>query len=70
LIDLDLMVWSNQRLICWLERIGLQDYAGSLSGNGVHGALLMLDRDFHADSLAECMQIPTENLEVTFIYFF
>ena len=56
-------------MIRWLEGIGLKEYAGNLSGNGVHGAILILDCDFHADNLAGSMQIPIENVEVSLFVF-
>ncbi|KAA3678468.1 uncharacterized protein DEA37_0001704 [Paragonimus westermani] len=48
----DLLIWSNERVINWLKQIGLQQYASKLIDSGVHGALMVLDPDFNAASLA------------------
>ncbi|KAF8568747.1 hypothetical protein P879_00881 [Paragonimus westermani] len=48
----DLLIWSNERVISWLKQIGLQQYANKLIDSGVHGALMVLDPDFNAASLA------------------
>ncbi|KAF5405446.1 hypothetical protein PHET_01117 [Paragonimus heterotremus] len=54
----DLLVWSNERVINWLKQIGLQQYASRLVDSGVHGALMVLDPDFNAASLAIILGIP------------
>ena len=64
MLVVDLLVWSNPRVIRWLERIGLHEYAGNLSGNGVHGALLLLDPKFDADAFALSLQIPMQHVQV------
>ena len=56
-------------MISWLESIGLQKFAGNLSGNGVHGAMLVLDDAYDAEALALSMQIPIQNMEVNSIFF-
>jgi hypothetical protein len=35
-----LLVWSNQRVIQWVEEMGLGAFAQQLVGTGVHGALI------------------------------
>ena len=67
---LDIMVWSNERVIKWVQSIGLRDYASSLIESGVHGALIALDESFDHNSMALALQIPTSNSQVhNFIYF-
>lgn len=58
----DVMVWSNDRVIRWVESIGLGQYAENLAESGVHGALIALDETFDAQSLALTLQIPTSDL--------
>ncbi|CAB3254258.1 unnamed protein product [Arctia plantaginis] len=41
----------------------LQEYAGNLSESGVHGALISLDDNFDANSMALALQIPTQNTQ-------
>ncbi|XP_041445760.1 liprin-alpha-1 isoform X4 [Xenopus laevis] len=57
----DVLVWSNERLINWLESIGLKEYANNLLESGVHGALVALDETFDHNTLALFLQIPTQN---------
>ncbi|OCT81953.1 hypothetical protein XELAEV_18024461mg [Xenopus laevis] len=57
----DVLVWSNERLINWLESIGLKEYANNLLESGVHGALVALDETFDHNTLALLLQIPTQN---------
>ncbi|GMT06899.1 hypothetical protein PENTCL1PPCAC_29073 [Pristionchus entomophagus] len=54
----DLLVWSNERVIRWVEEIGLGGYAIQLRESGVHGALIALDDTFDSQSLALSLQIP------------
>ncbi|KAF8354139.1 syd-2 [Pristionchus pacificus] len=54
----DLLVWSNDRVIRWVEEIGLGGYAVQLRESGVHGALIALDDTFDSQSLALSLQIP------------
>ena len=42
----DVLVWSNDRVITWLKKIGLSEYADNLPGTGVHGAVIALDETF------------------------
>lgn len=60
----DVLVWSNERVIRWVQSIGLRDYANILLESGVHGALVALDDNFDYSSLALLLQIPTQNTQV------
>lgn len=60
----DVLVWSNERVISWIQAIGLKEYSGNLYESGVHGALLALDETFDYNSLALLLQIPTQNTQV------
>ncbi|KAG7267708.1 hypothetical protein CRUP_020261 [Coryphaenoides rupestris] len=59
----DVLVWSNERVISWVQAIGLKEYSSNLYENGVHGALLALDETFDHNSLALLLQIPTQNTQ-------
>ena len=65
---LDVLVWSNERLIEWLKKIGLNEYADNLRGTGVHGAVIALDDTFDFSTLAYALQIPSQNTQVTHIF--
>jgi len=59
----DVLVWSNQRVIRWLQSIGLGDYTSHLPKSGIHGAMIALDASFDSQSLALYMQIPNNKLQ-------
>ncbi|XP_047219298.1 liprin-alpha-1 isoform X16 [Girardinichthys multiradiatus] len=59
----DLLVWTNERVITWVQAIGLKEYSSNLYESGVHGALLALDESFDHNSLALLLQIPTQNTQ-------
>uniref|UniRef100_A0A3Q3W1V5 SAM domain-containing protein n=1 Tax=Mola mola TaxID=94237 RepID=A0A3Q3W1V5_MOLML len=59
----DVMVWSNERVMCWVQSIGLKEFADNLLESGVHGALLALDDTFDYTDLALLLQIPNQNTQ-------
>ncbi|XP_061041507.1 liprin-alpha-4 isoform X6 [Eubalaena glacialis] len=59
----DVLVWTNDQVVHWVQSIGLRDYAGNLHESGVHGALLALDENFDHNALALVLQIPTQNTQ-------
>ncbi|XP_016043175.1 liprin-alpha-4 isoform X3 [Erinaceus europaeus] len=59
----DVLVWTNDQVVHWVQSIGLRDYAGNLRESGVHGALLALDDNFAHHTLALVLQIPTQNTQ-------
>uniref|UniRef100_A0AAY5K8R4 SAM domain-containing protein n=1 Tax=Esox lucius TaxID=8010 RepID=A0AAY5K8R4_ESOLU len=59
----DVLVWSNERVIRWVQSIGLRDYANTLLESGVHGALVALDDNFDYSSLALLLQIPNQSTQ-------
>ncbi|XP_064029501.1 liprin-alpha-4 isoform X4 [Pogoniulus pusillus] len=59
----DVLVWTNDQVMHWIQSIGLRDYANNLAESGVHGALLALDENFDHNSLALVLQIPTQNTQ-------
>uniref|UniRef100_A0A8C5DPU7 SAM domain-containing protein n=1 Tax=Gouania willdenowi TaxID=441366 RepID=A0A8C5DPU7_GOUWI len=61
----DVLVWSNERVIRWVQSVGLRDYANILLESGVHGALVALDDNFDYSSLALLLQIPNQNTQNT-----
>lgn len=50
--------------MCWVQMIGLKEFANNLIESGVHGALLALDDTFDCNDLALLLQIPTQNTQV------
>jgi hypothetical protein len=62
----DVLVWSNERVIKWVQSVNLREYANNLIESGVHGALIALDESFDHNSLALALQIPTQNTQVTY----
>ncbi|XP_056269677.1 LOW QUALITY PROTEIN: liprin-alpha-1 [Pseudoliparis swirei] len=64
LLDLqEVLVWSNERVVSWIQAIGLKEYSVHLSESGMHGALLALDETFDHNALALLLQIPTQNTQ-------
>uniref|UniRef100_A0A3P9HHY7 PTPRF interacting protein alpha 1 n=1 Tax=Oryzias latipes TaxID=8090 RepID=A0A3P9HHY7_ORYLA len=59
----DVLVWSNERVISWIQSIGLKEYSSNLYESGVHGALLALDETFDHNTLALLLQIPTQHTQ-------
>uniref|UniRef100_A0A0V0J9J9 SAM domain-containing protein n=1 Tax=Schistocephalus solidus TaxID=70667 RepID=A0A0V0J9J9_SCHSO len=57
--NIDLLVWTCERVQAWLDQIGLREYAGHLVGSGIHGGLIGLHADLDANQLALVLQIPT-----------
>uniref|UniRef100_A0A915DQF5 SAM domain-containing protein n=1 Tax=Ditylenchus dipsaci TaxID=166011 RepID=A0A915DQF5_9BILA len=60
-INKGILVWSNERVIKWVEEIGLGVYANNLRDSGVHGALIALDETFEVNSLIVMLQIPQQD---------
>jgi hypothetical protein len=50
--------------MCWVQNIGLKEYADNLTESGVHGSLLALDDTFDYTDLALLLQIPNQNTQV------
>lgn len=63
-VCLDVLVWSNERLIKWASNIGLKEYANNLVETGIHGAVIALDDGFDVSQLAIALQIPSQNIPV------
>ncbi|XP_076292690.1 PTPRF interacting protein alpha isoform X3 [Lasioglossum baleicum] len=61
--NVDVLVWSNDRVIRWVQSIGLREYGNNLLESGMHGALIALDEGFDANSFALALQIPTQNTQ-------
>jgi len=56
----DVIFWSNHRVMEWLHSIDLSEYASTLRGSGVHGALLVLEPRFNHESLSNLLNIPKQ----------
>ncbi|KAB7497935.1 Liprin-alpha-2 [Armadillidium nasatum] len=61
--NIDVIVWTNDRVIKWVTSIGLKEYANNLIESGVHGSLVALDESFDHNSLALALQIPNQNTQ-------
>lgn len=59
----DVVVWSNERVIKWVNTLGLREYSNNLLETGVHGALIALDDTFDHSALALALQIPTQSIQ-------
>ncbi|GAB6019271.1 hypothetical protein CHUAL_000871 [Chamberlinius hualienensis] len=57
-VDGDPLVWTNHRFIHWARGIDLAEYADNLRDSGVHGALVVLEPSFMADTMATALGIP------------
>ena len=60
----DVMVWSNDHVIQWVQSIGLAEYAPNLIESGVHGGVFALDNGYDHQKLALALKIPLTNPEV------
>jgi len=56
--NIDVLVWSNQRLIDWVHSIDLKEYAENLRDSGIHGAVISYEETFTIDTLANALRIP------------
>ncbi|XP_071109797.1 uncharacterized protein [Haliotis cracherodii] len=54
----DPLVWSNDKVMKWIRSIELGEYVQNLRESGVHGALMVLEPSFTADTLATALGIP------------
>ncbi|XP_070553834.1 LOW QUALITY PROTEIN: liprin-beta-1-like [Ptychodera flava] len=54
----EVMLWTNHRVMEWLRSVDLSEYAPNLRGSGVHGAFMVLDMNFTAETLASLLMIP------------
>ncbi|XP_069797730.1 liprin-alpha-4 isoform X2 [Narcine bancroftii] len=59
----DVLVWTNDQVMHWVQSIGLRECANNIAESGVHGALIALDESFDYNSLALLLQIPTQNTQ-------
>ena len=64
----DVLVWTNERVIKWTQAIGLKEYSNNLLESGVHGALVSLDESFDHNSMALALQVPTQSTQVRPFY--
>ncbi|GAB1605453.1 kazrin-like isoform X2 [Argonauta hians] len=54
----DPLVWTNDRVIKWIKSIDLSEYGDKLKETGVHGALIVMEPSFTAETLATALGIP------------
>ncbi|EEC09953.1 conserved hypothetical protein, partial [Ixodes scapularis] len=58
-LDVDPVVWTNQRFVQWARSVDLGEYAENLRESGVHGALVVLEPSFSAETMAQALGIPS-----------
>ena len=63
------MVWTTDHVIAWAESVGLEEFAQSLHGSGVHGGVIALDDSFDAEALAMAMKIPQHLHDVSYLLY-
>ena len=63
----DVMMWTSEHVMEWVEMLHLDCHAPNLKERGVHGGVLALDYDYGADKLAMALQIPLADVEVNYI---
>ncbi|XP_038052774.1 liprin-beta-1-like isoform X2 [Patiria miniata] len=54
----EVLLWTNHRVMEWLRTVDLSEYAPNLRGSGIHGALMVLEPRFTAETLATTLCIP------------
>lgn len=59
----DLLVWSNERVIKWIQSIGLKEYSNDLHQSGLHGGVFVFDESFDWSSLALILEIPNSDMQ-------
>jgi hypothetical protein len=59
------MVWSNERVIKWVNSINLKEYSNNLIESGIHGGVIAFDETLDATKMALFLQIPTTNVQVS-----
>ncbi|XP_065911634.1 liprin-alpha-2-like isoform X2 [Dysidea avara] len=57
----DILVWTNENVIQWLDSVGMEEYTLNLLHSGVHGGIVALDNTFDFEKLVMALQIPTSN---------
>ncbi|KAI6188544.1 hypothetical protein M3Y98_00366200 [Aphelenchoides besseyi] len=50
--------WAHSCVVQWLKEIDLKEFTQNLMFSGIHGALMVHDPTFTAESLSEVLQIP------------
>ena len=68
LSSVDILVWTNENVIQWLDSVGMEEYTLNLLHSGVHGGLIALDNNFDFDKLVMALQIPTSNTAVRVLW--
>lgn len=64
-VSVDILVWTNENVISWLDSIGMEEFTINLLHSGVHGGLIALDDTYDYEKLAMALQIPTSNTTVS-----
>lgn len=65
MLCVDVVAWTSERVIDWLDSIGLEDFSYGIGERGVHGAVIALDDEFDLEAFALALQVPSSNGEVS-----
>lgn len=57
----DVFVWSNTRVMKWLNQIGLGEFTQNLKESGIHGAVIALDSNFRGEDLAMQLKLHSSH---------
>ena len=63
----DVFVWSNTRVMKWLNQIGLGEFTQNLKESGIHGAVIALDSNFRGEDLAMQLKLHSSHPVSSFI---
>lgn len=64
-LSVDVVTWSNDHVMRWVELVGLGEYTSNLGDSGIHGGVIALDNDFSVETLALALKIPQAHQEVS-----
>lgn len=61
--NINVMVWSNERLIKWANSVNLHKFSNNLLESGMHGGVIAFDQNFGVDQFSTALQIPSQNVQ-------
>lgn len=61
--NIDVMVWSNERMMKWANSVNLQQFSNNLIQSAIHGGVIAFDETFSVSQMALALQIPSQNVQ-------